>query len=95
MAFKPGHTKKGGRKKGTPNNATALGRDMITKVLSDYFNSGLLDSDFAALEPKDRLTIAEKLMQYTLPKMQATSIDIANTKTKTIEDTLIALSQED
>lgn len=51
-------------------------------------------TDFQALEPKDRLAIAEKMMQYAMPKMQATSIGITNESKKTIEDTLIALSEE-
>lgn len=93
-SFKKGHKKVGGRKKDTPNKSTALGRDFINRFLSDYINSDLMASDFAALDPKDRLIIAERFMQYSLPKMQATSIDIATTKDKTIEDTLIALSQE-
>jgi hypothetical protein len=51
-------------------------------------------ADFTALEPKDRLAIAEKMMQYTMPKMQSTNVGITTEGKKTIEDTLIALSQE-
>lgn len=88
--------KTGGRSKGTPNKATTLGKSAIVELLSDYSNSGLMASDFAMLEPKDRLLIAEKLMQYTMPKMQATSIDITDTeRKKTIEDTLAELSGEE
>lgn len=86
--------KYGGRQKGTPNKATSLCRETISALLSDYQNSGLMLTDFQALEPKDRLAIAEKMMQYAMPKMQATSIGITNESKKTIEDTLIALSEE-
>lgn len=89
-----GGQKFGGRKKGTPNKATALCRETISALLSDYQESGLMLADFTALEPKDRLAIAEKLMQYAMPKMQATSIGITSESKKTIEDTLIALSEE-
>ena len=34
--------------------------------------------DLKALEPKDRLIILEKLMQYIIPKQQAQSIDITS-----------------
>lgn len=88
--------KTGGRKKGTPNKATVLGKEVIVTLLSDYSQSGLMTADFMALDPKDRLVIAERLMQYTMPKMQATAIDINNTeKQKTIEDRLAELAGED
>lgn len=65
-------------------------------LLSDYAKSGLMTKDFMALEPKDRLVIAERLMQYTLPKMQSTAVDISTTdKDKTIEDRLAELAGDD
>lgn len=73
-----------------------LGKEVIVSLLSDYSNSGLMASDFMALEPKDRLVIAERLMQYTMPKMQATAIDLnTGEKEKTIEDRLAELAGED
>lgn len=88
--------KTGGRRKGTPNKATTLGKEVIISLLSDYSNSRLMTSDFMALDPKDRLVIAEKLMQYTMPKMQATAIDISSgDKEKTIEDRLAELAGDD
>lgn len=87
--------KTGGRQKGTPNKATMLGKGAICELLSDYSNSGLMASDFATLDPKDRLAIAEKLMQYVMPKMQSTSVDITTEeKSKTIEDMLTDLAGE-
>ena len=88
--------KTGGRQKGTPNKSTILGKEVIVSLLADYSNSGLMTSDFMALDPKDRLVIAEKLMQYTMPKMQATAIDLTTgDKEKTIEDRLAELAGED
>lgn len=88
--------KTGGRKKGTPNKATVLGKEAIVSLLADYSQSGLMSDDFLALEPKDRLFIAEKLLQYTMPKMQATAIDLAaGDREKTIEDRLAELAGED
>lgn len=87
--------KTGGRKKGTPNKSTMLGKEVIVSLLSDYSNSGLLTSDFMALDPKDRLVIAERLMQYTMPKMQATAIDLSTSESeKTIEDRLAELAND-
>lgn len=88
--------KTGGRKKGTPNKSTTLGKEVIVSLLADYSNSGLMTSDFMALDPKDRLVIAERLMQYTMPKMQATAIDLnTGDREKTIEDRLTELAGED
>lgn len=88
--------KTGGRKKGTPNKSTMLGKEVIISLLNDYSNSGLMTSDFMALDPKDRLVIAERLMQYTMPKMQATAIDLSTgEKEKTIEDRLAELAGEE
>lgn len=88
--------KTGGRRKGTPNKTTTLGKEVIISLLSDYSNSGLMTSDFMALDPKDRLVIAERLMQYTMPKMQATAIDLTTgDKEKTIEDRLAELAGEE
>lgn len=88
--------KTGGRKKGTPNKSTTLGKEVIVSLLSDYSGSGLMASDFMALDPRDRLIIAEKLMQYTMPKMQATAIDLnASDRDRTIEDRLAELAGDD
>ena len=88
--------KTGGRKKGTPNKSSVLGKEVIVSLLSDYSSSGLMTSDFMALDPKDRLVIAERLMQYTMPKMQATAIDLTTgEKEKTIEDRLAELAGDD
>lgn len=88
--------KTGGRKKGTPNKSTMLGKEVIVSLLADYSESGLMTSDFMALDPKDRLIIAERLMQYTMPKMQATAIDLTTgDQEKTIEDRLAELAGEE
>lgn len=87
--------KTGGRKKGTPNKATTLGRAVIVELLADYTNSGLMASDFMAIEPKDRLWISERLMQYVLPKMQSATIDLVNAEGRTtIEEKLAELSKD-
>lgn len=80
--------------KGTPNKATVMNKQLINNLLADYSDSGLMSKDFMSLEAKDRMTIAEKLMQYVMPKMQSTSVDLAVTdEKKTLESTLNELSQ--
>ena len=84
--------KVGGRKKGTPNKITKEAKEWITDLLHDYQSSGLLDSDFASLEPMQRLLVVTKMLPYIAPKLQALSV--SNEKTLTIEERLIKMSQE-
>lgn len=87
--------KTGGRVKGTPNKVTSMSKSVISNMLAEYQESGLMGKDFLALEPKDRMTIAEKMMQYVLPKMQTTSVDISTQETKiTIEQKLREAAKE-
>ena len=88
--------KTGGRQKGSVNKVTAMTKAVISDLLSDYQDSGLMGSDFLALEPKDRFLCAEKMMQYIMPKMQSTAIDFNNKATTiTIEQKLRELAEED
>ena len=87
--------KTGGRQKGTQNKVTTVTKEILSDMLGDYQESGLMTADFLALEPKDRIQCAEKMMQYILPKMQSTSVDFNNKATKvTIEQQLRQRSEE-
>jgi hypothetical protein len=46
--------------------------------MTDYAQSGKMQSDFYDREAKERITIAEKLMQYSIPKMQSTTLEVEN-----------------
>ena len=64
-----------GRPKGSPNKITATAREWIT-VLIDK-NRKQIEEDLKQLEPKERLQMLEKLMQYVVPKQQAVSTKIS------------------
>lgn len=85
----------GGRQKGAQNRVTRMTKEVITSLLTDYQESGLMTEDFCALEPKDRITIAEKMMQYVMPKMQATAVDLQakDPSATSLEERLRALSK--
>lgn len=87
--------KTGGRKKGTPNKVTKGIRELISQVTEEYYNSDLFLNDLAVLDPKDRVSVMEKLTNYVAPKMQSTSIDAMVQARKTIEDKLEELSEEE
>ncbi|AGB29620.1 hypothetical protein Prede_2356 [Prevotella dentalis DSM 3688] len=64
----------GGRQKGTPNKVTASVKDWVAQVIDK--NRRQMERDIKALEPKDRLQMLEKLMQYVVPKQQAASANV-------------------
>ena len=81
--FQKGHKKVGGRKAGTLNKATVFGLNTIKELLETYSESGLMSKDWLQLDAKDRLSIAEKLMTYIMPKKQSVSGDMTISSTKT------------
>ena len=73
MAFKQGESgNKTGRPKGKPNKVTCNLREWINDFING--NREQVEADFKALEPKDRIVMFEKLLKYTLPTLQATSL---------------------
>jgi hypothetical protein len=61
--------KTGGREAGTPNRNTAEMRELINQFISNNWER--VQTDFDKLEPKDRLQFFERLMQYSVPKLQS------------------------
>jgi hypothetical protein len=73
MSRTKGTQKTGGRGRGTPNKVTT---DLKTWVNTLIENNRLrAETDLKTLEPKDRLMILEKFMQYVIPKQQSISIE--------------------
>lgn len=72
--------KTGGRVKGTPNKPKPYKQliySCISAGVGDYFESGLFDQDLMALDPKDRITVMERLSQYVVPKQQSQKVDMS------------------
>lgn len=67
-----GRGRLGGRKAGTPNKVTGTVKEWIAQLIDK--NRTQIEQDLASLEPKDRLMILEKLMQYVVPKQQSVGI---------------------
>ena len=60
--------KTGGRELGTPNKVTTAIKDSITEIIENGINQ--FQVDLIALEPKDRLLILIKLLEFAIPKNQ-------------------------
>lgn len=69
-----GRGRLGGRAKGTPNKTTATVKDWLASLIDK--NREQVEADLQALDPKDRLQMLERLMQYVVPKQQATQTDV-------------------
>lgn len=65
-----GRGRMGGRKKGTPNKATAL-KVWVEELVNS--NRKQIALDLNELKPYERLKILERLLNYVLPKQQAIS----------------------
>ena len=62
----------GGRAKGTPNRVTQTLKEFVRSLIDD--NREQFRADMQALEPRERLSIMEKLLAYVLPKQKEEEI---------------------
>ncbi|WP_017732534.1 hypothetical protein [Nafulsella turpanensis] len=69
--------KTGGRKRGTPNKATAEVKDKIAAVFSEYGQEQML-ADFMDLKPLERLRLFASLAEYLTPKQTRASDEQKN-----------------
>lgn len=87
--------KYGGRQKGTPNKTTAMTKEVIANLLSDYQETGLMHEDWLKLTPKDRMYVMTSLSNYVMPKMQAVAVDLnANEQQLAVSVKLKNLAEE-
>ena len=63
-----------GRPLGTPNKTTEELRNTVQAFIEN--NIETMQVNFDLLEPKDKLSFIEKLLNYSLPRIQSTQLDI-------------------
>ena len=74
MGLQKGQTNNpNGRPVGTQNKVTTDLRQSINDFLNDNWDQ--VKKDFEQLTPKDRLLFIEKLFKYSIPTLQATSLN--------------------
>lgn len=61
-----GRGRLGGRAAGTPNKVSGTLKEWLTSLIDK--NRAQIEKDLQDLEPKERLQMMEKLMQYVIPK---------------------------
>ena len=94
MARRKGTTKTGGRKKGTPNKVSGNVKYWLSQLIDK--NRLQIERDIKALEPKERLQILEKFMQYTIPKMQSiqTTVDFNQLTNEQLDNLINELTKD-
>lgn len=94
MGRTKGTPKTGGRKAGTPNKVTGTAKEWIAGLIDK--NRAQIEKDLKKLEPKERLQMLEKLMQYVVPKQQAVSakIDFAEMPDEVLNDLVRELTKD-
>lgn len=96
-----GRGRLGGRTAGPPNKDKPL-KTFLREHSLLYFTPdpetgrSQYDLDMEALDPRDRIDAELKLLNYTTPKMQATTVDMAITDDKqTLSSRLAQLAEEE
>ena len=69
-----GRGRLGGRAAGTPNKISGTLKGWLTSLIDK--NREQIEKDLQNLEPKERLQIIERLMQYVIPKQAAQQVKL-------------------
>ena len=89
-----GHTNNpNGRPLGVPNKITTNLKDRVNLLIENNFDKLQLDLD--TIDPKDRLSIMLKLMEYVLPKQKETKIDFSNLSDAEIDELINRITKND
>ena len=89
-----GHTNNpNGRPLGVPNKITSNLKDRVNLLIENNFDKLQLDLD--TIDPKDRLIIILKLMEYVLPKQKETKIDFSNLSDAEIDELINRITKND
>lgn len=82
----------GGRQKGTPNKVASSVKEWLSTLIDK--NRRQIEHDLKALDPRERLQMLEKLMQYVIPKQQAVSnsIEIEQLTDEQLDEVIVELT---
>ena len=74
MKFEKGHSKTGGRKKGTANKQTKELREQLQQVVQNTLDE--LPGMLAELEPMERAKLLTSLLPYVLPRLNSVTAQV-------------------
>lgn len=80
-----------GRPRGVPNRTTRTAREWLVGLIDK--NRVQIEKDLKKLNSKDRLIILEKLMSYTIPKVNSMQISFDQLTTDQIDLLINELTQ--
>jgi hypothetical protein len=92
MAFITGQEKRGGRQKGTPNRIKTELKDSINKIVKD--NIDTLQEDLKQLEPKDRISLLLRFIEYIIPKEKSERIDFSSLSEEEVDELIQRILNE-
>ena len=87
MSRAKGTPKTGGRSAGTPNRVTGTLKEFVADLIDQ--NREQIEKDLKRLEPKDRLTILERLMGYVIPKQTQSDLQVQDWTKEKLEIVLV------
>lgn len=89
-----GRGRLGGRAAGTPNKVSGTLKEWLTSLIDK--NRDQMEKDLQDLEPKERLQMMEKLMQYVIPKQaaQQVKLDFDNMTDEQLEQLVNEITKE-
>lgn len=93
MSRPKGTPKTGGRVKGTPNKVTSSLKEWISSLIDE--NREQIENDLKSLEPKERLQILSRFLEYIIPKAKTESEEEISTEecTSLIRQSIINLNK--
>ena len=92
MPFDKGKEKTGGRQKGTPNRLKSKLKEAIGELVDS--NLETIRHDLAQLEPKDRISLLLKFVEYVIPKERETKIDFSSLTDEEIDELIERVTNE-
>jgi hypothetical protein len=81
-----------GRPKGVPNKTTKELKGLIHRVVKQQLET--IEEDLQDLDPKDRLNVLLKLVEYVLPKQREQKIDFNSLTEAEIDELINRITDE-
>lgn len=81
-----------GRPEGSKNKNSKEMREMVTAFVCEQWDKVV--NDFDSLEPKERLQFFEKMLQYSLPKLSAQTLDVKEERIINLPAWMLSANEE-